>query len=244
MIVALSFAALIGMCIGSFGNVLIDRLPAGISILGRSRCDGCHRTLTAVELLPIVSWILLRAKCRSCHAPISARVPFVEGVSGLLAVAAYAYTDHALIPAICFFCALWALLLIAVIDLRTRTIPDALTLTVFVSAIMYHWFSTGVVPVTAPIIGAVFFGVQWIFSRGRWVGSGDILLAAAIGMLLGTAQNAVWMLLLSYIIGANVAIVLLLLKRLSRHDMVPFGPFLVIAGYVVLFLGSALPPIL
>lgn len=232
------------MCVGSFGNVLIDRLPARVSILGRSRCDGCHRTLSAFELLPLVSWLVLRAKCRSCHGRIPARVPFVEVASGLMAAAASVYADHALVVAACFFVALWALLLIAVIDLRTGMIPDVLTLTVFVAAIAYHWFSAGTIPVLAPLVGAGFFALQWLVSRGRWVGSGDIFLAAAIGMLVGTAQGAVWMLLLAYIIGANVAIILLLFKRLKRRDMIPFGPFLVIAGYVVLFLGEILPPIL
>lgn len=234
-------AAVIGACMGSFGNVLIDRLPAGESILGRSRCDGCKRVLSPFELVPLFSWLFLRAKCRTCSGRISVRVPFVECFSALLALFAV-YHAGALPAVIALFAALWALLLIAVIDTRTRTIPDVLTFTAFASALAYQWLATGTIPVVAPFIAASFFGTQWLLSRGRWVGSGDILLAAATGMLVGTPQAALWLLMASYAIGANVAIVLILRKKLSRGDMIPFGPFLVVAAYAVLFAGEALPP--
>lgn len=235
-------AAVIGACMGSFGNVLIDRLPAGESILGRSRCDGCKRTLSPFELVPLFSWLFLRAKCRTCGERIPKRVPFVECFSALLAVFAL-YHAGTVPPAVALFVALWALLLIAVIDTRTRTIPDVLTFVAFTSALAYQWLSMGAVPVLAPLIAASFFGAQWLLSRGRWVGSGDILLAAATGMLVGTPQAALWLLMASYAIGANVAIVLILRKKLSRGEMIPFGPFLVVAAYAVLFAGEALPPL-
>lgn len=235
-------AFIIGVCVGSFGNVLIDRLPAGRTILGRSCCDGCNRTLSPSELVPIASWVYLRGRCRSCASSIPVRVPFVECASGVMAVAAVIVAGS-YITATVFFIALWALLLIAVIDARTGTIPDLLTCIAFIAATVFQWFTLGVVPIVAPLVAAGFFAVQWSYSRGRWVGSGDIALAAVIGMLIGTTQGVVWMLLIAYIIGATVAIVLLLTRRLSRKDSIPFGPFLVIAGYVVLFLGEALPMI-
>lgn len=236
------FVMAIGMSLGSFGNVLIDRLPRGETLLGNSRCEGCNRTLRSNELIPIVSWLFLRGKCRTCGARIPVRLPLVEAVSGILALAAVeavSFLPHA-IP---LFLALWALLLILVIDLRTSTIPDSLTLTAFAAAAAFQWLHAGAVPVLAPVIGAGFFAAQWLVSRGRWVGSGDILLAAAIGMLVGTVQGAVWMLLIAYAFGANVAVILILSKRLARGSMIPFGPFLVIAGYLVLFLGETLPPL-
>ncbi len=236
-------AAVIGACMGSFGNVLVDRLPAGESILGRSRCDGCKRVLSPFELVPLFSWLFLHAKCRTCGERIPKRVPFVECFSALLAVFAVYQAGAAVPAAIALFVALWALLLIAVIDTRTRTIPDVLTFTAFATALAYQWFATGTVPVAAPLLAASFFGAQWLLSRGRWVGSGDILLAAATGMLVGTPHGAFWLLVASYAIGANVAMVLILRKKLSRGDMIPFGPFLVIAAYVVLFAGDSFPRI-
>ncbi len=239
----LFIAVVIGVCMGSFGNVLIERLPAGESILGRSRCDGCRRSLSPVELVPLASWLFLRGTCRSCGARIPARVPLVEAWCGLLAAAAYLQADGDLLRAACFFLALWALALIAVVDLRTKTIPDALTFTVFVAGLASRWLADGTVPTYAPLLLAGFFLFQWVVSRGRWVGMGDVLLAAAIGVLVGTAHLALWTLLLAYGFGASVTIVLLLAKRLRRGDMVPFGPFLVIGAYVALFMGDMLAPV-
>lgn len=236
-------AVVIGVCFGSFGNVLIDRLPRGEKIVGRSHCDACKRTLVAYELVPLFSWLLLRGKCRTCGVRVSARLPLIEAISGILAFAALYATAGDVAPAISFFLSLWSLLLIAVIDTHTKTIPDALTLVAFAAGIAYQLLAFGTIPYIAPLILAGFFLLQWVFSRGRWVGSGDILLAAAIGMVVGTVDAAVWTLLTSYAIGANVAIVLILLKKLRRGDMVPFGPFLVIAAYVVLLAGTALPPL-
>lgn len=239
----LVIAVAIGVCMGSFGNVLIDRLPAGASILGRSRCDGCRRPLSPFELVPLLSWLFLRGTCRSCGVRIPARVPFVEAWSGLLAADAYLQTGGDLPRAACFFVAVWALLVIAVIDVRTKTIPDALTLTVFLAGLALRWLTDGAVPTYAPLLLAGFFLFQWAVSRGRWVGMGDVLLAAAIGVLVGTAHLALWTLLLAYGFGASTAIVLLLLKCLRRGDMVPFGPFLVLGAYVALFMGEMLAPV-
>jgi leader peptidase (prepilin peptidase)/N-methyltransferase len=235
-------AVAVGACMGSFANVLIDRLPAGVSILGRSRCDGCRRALSPYELVPVLSWVLLRARCRTCGARIPVRVPFVEAFSALLGAFALAQASSPAAAAALFLSA-WALLPIAFVDARTKTIPDALTLCAFAGAVAYQWLETGAVPVVGPAVAAGFFALQWLVSRGRWVGSGDVLLAAAIGMLLGTPHAAVWLLLASYGLGASTAIVLLKAKRLSRRDMIPFGPFLVAAGYLVLVAAPELPAV-
>ncbi len=250
MTVILFIAVVIGVCVGSFGNVLIDRLPRGEKIVGRSHCDECKRALAPYELIPLVSWLVLRGKCRTCGAHISARLPLVEATSGLLAAIAYALvldnpeTNGSLPLTALLFVGLWALLLIAVIDFRTRTIPDALTVVVFIAGILFHWLRVGgSIPTLAPLILAGFFLAQWLVSRGRWVGTGDILLAAAIGMLVGRVQGALWTLILAYAFGASIAIVLLSLKKLRRGDMIPFGPFLVLGAYVAIILNDSLAPI-
>ncbi len=256
-LVSLFFMVLIGVCLGSFGNVLIDRLPAGRSIVGRSRCDGCNRPLSPPELVPLISWIVLRGTCRTCGERIPARVPLVEAASGCIAWFAFAnvVSIDAGIDTVAIIdrgqewpllhllslVGLWALFIIAVIDLRTKTIPDALTLTAAIAGVAFHWLQSNIIPIVPIFIAAAFFGVQWLVSRGRWVGSGDVLLAGAIGALLGTVSATVWMLLLSYIVGAVVAVALLTTKRLRRGDMIPFGPFLVIAAFAVMVFGEWLP---
>lgn len=254
----LFFFVLVGVCLGSFGNVLIDRLPVGRSLVGRSRCDGCHRALSPLELVPILSYVVLRGRCRTCGTRIPVRVPLVEICSGIIAaIVMVQYGNAAAANAVIveggrewplfqvlLLVGLWALFIIAVIDLRTRTIPDVLTLTVAAAGLSLHWLQSGFIPIVPALIAGGFFAVQWIVSRGRWVGSGDIFLAGAIGILLGTVTATVWMLLLSYIVGAAVAIVLLATKHLRRGDMIPFGPFLVLAAFLVVVCGdwlSALP---
>lgn len=239
MTVIVFVMVVIGVCMGSFGNVLIDRLPRGEKIVGRSHCDSCKRPLAPYELVPIVSWLFLRGKCRMCAARISARLPLIEAVSGLLAYVALSLAGD-IAQAALLFIGMWGLLLIAVIDLRTRTIPDVLTVVVFVAGIAHHWMLHGTIPTISPLVLAGFFLAQWLVSRGRWVGTGDILLAAAIGMLVGTVQGALWTLLLAYAFGASVAIALLSLKKLRRGDMIPFGPFLVLGAYCALLLGESL----
>lgn len=244
----LFFVVLVALCMGSFGNVLIDRLPAGRSIAGRSRCDGCNRALRVAELVPLLSWLWLRGRCRTCKARIPVRVPAVELGSAVLGWIAYATFIDRGVAALPFlvlpmFLGMWALLLIAVIDLRTRLIPDLLTAIVFAAGLFLQWFRYGELPWLGPVIGVAFFGLQWLVSRGRWIGSGDILLAGAIGALVGTAHGMVWVILLAYITGSLTAVGLLATKRLNRRDMIPFGPFLVLAALLVLLLGDRLPPL-
>lgn len=86
----LAYAALFGLAFGSFLNATIDRIPRGQSLNGRSHCDGCGKTLTAAELIPILSYLVLRGQCASCHARISPRVPLVEASSAAAFVAAFA----------------------------------------------------------------------------------------------------------------------------------------------------------
>lgn len=233
----------IGVCIGSFGNVLIDRLPAGRSIVGRSKCDGCGRTLSPLELVPILSYVFLRGRCRTCKTPISARLPLVEIVSGVLGFLALWKADHDILSAGLLLLALWALFLIAVIDLKTKTIPDVLTAVVFLCSLAFHFVRESHFSFVSVLIGAGFFLLLWLVSRGRWVGSGDILLAGAIGMLVSDIGLMVWALMVSYIVGAGIAVVLLLTKKLHRGSMVPFGPFLVLAAFIVFFFGEYFPPL-
>ncbi len=235
------FAVLIGIVLGSFGNVLISRVPAGKSIVGRSHCDHCHRVLSPFELIPIVSYLALRGRCRTCKSPIPWAVPLVEATCGLIGfLCAFKMMGEPL-STFSLLVGLWALFIIAIIDFKTSTIPDALTATVLVASAVFNFTVYGGVPLVAPLVGAIFFGSQWLASRGRWVGSGDVLLAGAIGVLVGSANAMVWTLFLSYIVGAIIAGSLLFTGRLKRGAMVPFGPFLVIAAMIVVFAEQMLP---
>lgn len=229
----------LGLTLGSFGNVLVFRLPQGKSILGRSRCVYCQRTLQASDLLPVVSFLLLRGRCRDCQRPIPLRYPLLELFSGAVFVFAYLSEGTLSLPMILLALALWLLVLIATIDGETGGIPDSLNIPFVIVALLYTTITRGF-PAVASLVGAGFFAFQWVISRGQWVGSGDIILGAGIGALLGTWPLTVMSIFLAYICGAMTAVSLLLQKRKTMEDALSFGPFLAIGLIVTLLVGDRL----
>lgn len=232
------FVFILGLTLGSFGNVLIARIPKGVSISGRSHCPQCKKALAAWELVPVLSYICLGGRCRRCRKFISVQYPLVEIACGLLFL--FAFVRFGVTPAAGVLAlALWLLLLIAVTDLRTRTIPDVFNLPFILLAVTYallarHFSAAGA------LVMLLFFGGQWLLSRGRWVGSGDILLGIGIGFLLGGIACALLCLALAYILGSIVALILLATKLATRKSHIPFGPFLAAAALITLVVGESI----
>ncbi len=154
-------------------------------------------------------------------------------------IAAY-YTSFQFFPAAALSIVFWAMLLIALIDLRTSTIPDVLTLVLVLAAIAYTYFTYGTFTVTGGLAGASFMGVLWLGSGGRWVGSGDVFLAGALGLFVGHWPFMALALMASYIVGAFVAIILLASRLIGRKAHVPFGPFLIFGALAAFFFGDAI----
>lgn len=231
-----------GLVFGSFGMVVIARVPAGQHLGGRSRCPRCKHVLGAAELIPLFSYLLLQGRCRHCHRSISIVYPLVELLSAFLFVLA-AIIGSSPLPSLLLAFSLWLLLLIAITDMRTHTIHDALNLS-FVVISVAHAVAVGRMQISGSLLLVLFFGVQWFVSGGRWVGSGDILLGAGIGFLLGGWDKALLCLGLAYILGAFVAIYLLTTKRATRKSHIPFGPFLAVSAVIVLVFGERLLDVL
>ena len=230
------FFFILGLIMGSFGNVLIARLPTGEGIVGRSHCPHCKKKLSVPELIPVISYILLRGRCSGCGKTISVQYPLVELGSGglfLLASTWHSYFPHALLLAL----TLWLLFLIAVIDYKEGVIPDALSVPLIFLGIVYstivHTF-----PLQGILIGTGVFAAQWILSRGRWVGSGDIFLGAGIGALMGTWQMTLLWLWLAYVSGAAIATILLITGSKHIKSTLPFGPFMAGSAAVTLMVGE------
>ncbi|MDD5041098.1 MAG: prepilin peptidase [Candidatus Peribacteraceae bacterium] len=228
--------AVLGLVFGSFGTVIISRVPAGRHLGGRSRCPRCTHVLGAVELVPLFSYLLLRGRCRHCSRSISVFYPLLELASALLFVLAF-FIGSTPLPSLLLAFSLWLLLLIAVIDARTQTIHDALNVSFLLFSVAYV-VVLGRLHMAGPLLFIFFFGVQWLLSRGRWVGSGDILLGAGIGFLLGGWEKALLCLGLAYMLGAAAAIFLLATKRATRKSRIPFGPFLAIATLLMVVAGN------
>ncbi len=228
----IALLALIGLCFGSFGNVLIYRLPSGRTIGGRSHCGHCKKPIGWFDLIPVLSYLILGGRCRRCGKRISIQYPLIEFASALIFfVAALLHSND---PTATLTTAIigWALLLLSVIDARHKHIPDVLTAVVgaaaIVSAIDAGALLSGIM---GGAVAFAWFGGQWLLSRGRWVGSGDILLSTVLGVWLGCIST-IGMLLLAYILGAAWVSALLLTRsvRLRSGAQIPFGPFLAIAA--------------
>ncbi|MDP6561880.1 MAG: prepilin peptidase [Candidatus Peribacteraceae bacterium] len=224
---------ILGLVFGSFGSVLITRVPCGESICGRSGCSGCKKTLTPLELIPLFSYFILRGKCKECKISIGWIYPTVEILSGLLFLFAWILHGAAVSSILLALC-LWLLLIIAIIDLYTHSISDVLNIPLLLLAIAYS-VNLGHFALSGIALGAGFFGLQWLLSRGKWLGSGDIILGAGTGALLGDWQHMAVCLFLTYIIGGVLASVLLVSGRIKRGQYVAFGPFLALGTVVSIF---------
>lgn len=242
---SLIFATIFGLALGSFANVLIDRVPVGRSIGGRSQCDRCRRRLSWWELLPIVSALLLRFRCRTCHTRIPARLLLVELAGALLIAAlvrdARGAFDTQLIAEVF---GLFALGVLAMIDASRGIVPDAISVPAIVTVavlqlVRFDGDGRGMLALFASIAaGAGLFVLQRVLSRGRWVGDGDVRVGALLGAVAGTPLLLLVGVSAAYIIGGALAIVLLALRRVERRSRIPFVPFLFLGGLVAIFWGT------
>jgi len=232
---------LVGLVIGSFLNVVIARLPAGVSIVHPgSACPRCGAAIRWYDNVPVLSWLLLRARCRSCGGAISWRYPAVELLTAVLfTLAAHRFgPTFDLGPALLLLAALVA---ITGIDLDHQIIPDVITIPGIVAgaalSIAIHparWLDT---LLGVALGGGVFF-VIILVSRGG-MGGGDMKLGAMMGAFLGW-KLALLAILLGVFAGGAVAVVLLSRGSHGRKDPVPFGPFLALGAVISLLWGDGL----
>ena len=232
---------LLGLCVGSFLNVVIARVPEGRSIVGPgSACPRCSTPIAWYDNVPLLSFALLRARCRKCGEPISWRYPVVELVTGLLFVLALAERGLTidLIPALLLVAGLVA---ITGIDLDHQLIPDVISIPGIVVGLAVStltgrpgWLDS----LVGVVIGGGIFLLIIVASRGG-MGGGDMKLGAMLGAFLGWKLVLV-AILIAILAGGVFAIVVLLLRRKGRRDAVQFGPFLALGGVVSLFWGESL----
>lgn len=239
---AAAVAALVfGLCVGSFLNVVIARLPEGRSIVSPgSACPRCERPIAWYDNVPVLSFLRLGARCRHCGGPISWRYPLVELSTGLLfALAALSLGARPeLVPALVLVAALVA---ITGIDLDRQIIPDVMTLPGIAAGLAFSLL-LGEPRWTDALIGIAVGGLLFfaiIVASGGGMGGGDMKLAAMLGAFLGWRPLLV-AILAAVLSGGVLAIGLLALRRRGRKDAVPFGPFLALGGLVALFWGGRL----
>lgn len=229
-----------GLFIGSFLNVLIDRLPHGKNVLtDRSRCDSCHKVLTWRELIPILSFVLQKGRCRKCHTKLSLRYPISELATSLIFFGITLVTLPNLFLTITALIIASCLLVITVIDIEHYLIPDPLVvvllLTTLVSIILTN---TAQLPVhLLSSIGAfAFLWFIWFVTKGKGMGFGDVKFAAFLGLSLGFPRVIVG-LYAAFLTGAIWGVIMIIVTKKKLKSRLPFGPFLIL-GYLFGLVGS------
>lgn len=223
------FLFILGLAVGSFANVLIDRLPQGESILwGRSHCDYCKKTLRWYELIPVASYIIQLGRCRRCGKRLSIQYPVVEFVTGIGFVLLFPHN-------ISFYLLFISLLVIFVADLTYQIIPDSMILLGF-AAILVNWIGSMQVGDIGQYIVAGFacfvaFYLIWLVTRGKGLGFGDVKFAPLMGLLLGF-PGVVIALYIAFLTGALAGVILMLGRYKTWKSKIAFGPFLVLGTSV------------
>jgi leader peptidase (prepilin peptidase)/N-methyltransferase len=239
---AIVLAALGGLAIGSFLNVVAWRLPRGESLMSPgSHCPGCGTPIRPYDNVPVLSWLLLRGRCRHCGTRISPRYPLVELATALLYVAVVVGRDgaHDIVLGLIL---VTVLVPVTLIDLEHRIIPNRITLPAAVAAIVAGAIlDPGFVPeqlIAGAAGGGFFFLAVLAYPRG--MGMGDVKLAGVLGLYLGRAVASAILIALVAGILVGVAIIAVKGAKVGRKTAVPFGPFLALGGVVALFAGNDL----
>ena len=243
-ITALAFV--FGACIGSFLNVCIYRIPAGLSIVRPpSSCPACKTEIAFYDNIPILGWLLLMGKCRSCKAPIAIRYPLVELVTGILA-AACSISFGPTLQTLAAFAFIATLIVVAFIDLDHRIIPDTISLPgipiFFLAAfampdVTWQARAWGILAGGGSLF-AVAWGYQLMTGR-EGMGGGDIKLLAMIGGFIGW-QGILFTLFSASAIGTLAGLLAMARSGKGMQLAIPFGPFLSLGAVIYLFFGHTI----
>lgn len=225
---------LFGTIIGSFLNVVLFRYNTGKTVMGRSKCFSCKRTLSVIDLVPVLSYVAFRGRCRTCKSKISIQYPLVELTTGILFAAVYnlfsplmyVHLTQFATQVIYVLISVSLLVLITVYDMRHKIIPDAFVFTFAILSFLTLFLgfnSFGELQVRVPqllelvsgFILAFPFYLLWLISDGRWMGFGDAKLALGFGWFLGLSKGAT-AIVFGFWIGAAVSVILLALSKVSE----------------------------
>lgn len=267
--VFIAVSLVLGLLVGSFLNVVIHRLPRMMErewcqqcalldgqtentstepaynlVVPRSACPSCGHAISWYENVPIISWLFLRGRCSACRAPISARYPLIEALTGLLfALAAWKWGVAPQTPWVWLLLA--SLVALAFIDFDTQLLPDSITLPLAWVGLLVNLDGL-FAPLDEAVIGGVagYLSLWTVYHLFRLatgkegMGFGDFKLLAALGAWLG------WKMLLPIVLAASVAgaVVGMALIALAGHDRarpIPFGPWLALGGLAALFWGES-----
>lgn len=247
MLILLAPAALLGLAVGSFLNVVIYRVPQGLSVVRPpSHCPGCDRPIRARHNVPVLGWLLLRGRCADCRTPIPVRYPLVELATGALFVAVTARLVQlhleAALPAYLLFAA--GGLALAVIDLDCKRLPNAIVLpgypvlgvALLAAAAVQQDGSAAVRTVLGGAgLYALYFALAFAYPAG--MGFGDVKLAGLVGAVMAFVSLPTLLVgaFSAFLLGGIAGVAVLVAGRGGRKTAIPFGPFMITGALLALF---------
>ena len=238
----------LGLLVGSFLNVVVHRVPAGMSVVRpRSACPSCAAPIRSRDNVPVLSWLLLGGRCRDCSTAVPIRYPAVEAATGLLfAALAAAHGRSPALPALLWVAAAGVALF--VIDLDTHRLPDAIVLPSYpVVAVLLAGggLLAGELPVRRAALSALLwlavYGALWSATLGRGMGLGDVKLSGLLGLALGWLGwgPSLLGLFAGFAVGAALGMALLASGRVTRRTPIAHGPFMLAGAAIGVFAGTA-----
>jgi len=236
-----------GAAIGSFICASVYRIKHKKSIvLGRSACVKCGYILKFYDLIPLFSFIFLRRKCRKCKSKIAWEYFLIELATAFIFLFAFWFRGDELFNKEIFnvillrdWIFLGSLVFLFVYDYKYQVLPDRVTIpaSIIIFGINFYLGYNPINLLFSATVGGWWFGLQYLLSKGRWVGDGDIRMGILLGVALGF-PNIILSLFLAYIIGAFFSIFLILKKKTDIKGQIAFGTFLSIGGFITLYWGD------
>jgi leader peptidase (prepilin peptidase)/N-methyltransferase len=238
------YVFIIGLCVGSFLNVCIYRLPASQSIVRpRSKCPECGDLIAFYDNIPLFSYLWLKGRCRHCRVRIGLRYPTIELLGGLFALATYLKFGLR-VDALIYFAFIASMLVVTFIDLDHRIIPDVITLPgipiCFAASFALPSMNFKAALLGILVGGGSLFLVAWVYSlitKKEGMGGGDIKLLAMMGGLVGW-QGVAFTIFVSSLVGTLSGFAVMLQSRKGMKLAIPFGPFLAIGAITYIFFGT------
>lgn len=231
--------AAFGLAIGSFLNVLIDRLPADEGIGGRSHCDYCGKTLQPLQLIPVISYMSSKGMTTCCKKRLSLYYPFIELLTAVLFVVAW-HMSYGAMPSFLYMVSfISAIIVIFFADVKYHIIPDEMLVFLLIISFMSP-LTLNIIQgklISGLVIGGGMFLLMLLasyFMKKEAMGFGDVKLAFVMGWYLGI-QDAAIALYIAFVLGGGIGALLLILKKRGRESMIAFGPFLLIGMLVMVY---------
>ncbi len=247
----------IGLSFGSFLNCLVYRLANKKTILGRSYCPHCKHQLSWQENIPVFSFIFLKGRCRHCHKKISWQYPIGELIMGILFIlplreflspGVFLFSPFFILNVLTEWTLYFGLIFIFIFDLKYMLVSDKVVIPVIVLIFVLKLITFSLnhqefLPQffhlsLAILLGVLFFALQYLITRGKGIGLGDLRIGALAGVIFGQWQMLCLAIILSYLIGSLVCLGLIAVKQKKFKSYVPLGPFLVVGIFITYFFGE------